>query len=97
MQPEADEGCAIDCHRTLLDEAQPQDGSPVRPVRGQQGGDAVETHGSEGLVTKQPEDAQARAPVCRVQHQREIQRSKPPAASRKLFRYLRELHQVYGD
>lgn len=31
-----------------------------------------------------------------LQHQREIQRSKPPAASRKLFRYLRELHEIYG-
>ena len=31
-----------------------------------------------------------------LQHQREIQRGKPPAASRKLFRYLRELQQLYG-
>jgi ribosome-associated protein len=31
-----------------------------------------------------------------LQHQREIQRGKPPAASRKLFRYLRELQEFYG-
>jgi len=29
-----------------------------------------------------------------VQHQRETQRDKPPAASRKLFRYLRELQEL---
>jgi ribosome-associated protein len=32
-----------------------------------------------------------------LQHQREIQKNKPPAASRKLFRYLRELQELYGD
>jgi ribosome-associated protein len=32
-----------------------------------------------------------------LQHQRELQRSKPPAASRKLFRYLRELQELYGS
>jgi ribosome-associated protein len=31
-----------------------------------------------------------------LQHQRETQRGKAPAASRKLFRYLRELRQLYG-
>lgn len=28
------------------------------------------------------------------QHQRELKQQKPPAASRKLFRYLRELHEA---
>lgn len=32
-----------------------------------------------------------------LQHQREVQRDKPHAASRKLFRYLRELQELYGD
>ena len=32
-----------------------------------------------------------------LQHQREIERHKPPAASRKLFRYLKELQETYGD
>ena len=32
-----------------------------------------------------------------LQHQRETQRGKPPAASRKLFRYLRELQELYGE
>jgi ribosome-associated protein len=32
-----------------------------------------------------------------LQHQREVARAKPPAASRKLFRYLRELQELYGD
>lgn len=31
-----------------------------------------------------------------LQHQRETQREQPPAASRKLFRYLRELQETYG-
>ncbi len=32
-----------------------------------------------------------------LQHQREIERHKPPSASRKLFRYLKELQETYGD
>jgi ribosome-associated protein len=32
-----------------------------------------------------------------LQHQREIERHKPPTASRKLFRYLKELQESYGD
>ena len=32
-----------------------------------------------------------------LQHQRELQRNKPPAASRKLFGYLKELQELYGD
>ena len=31
-----------------------------------------------------------------LQHQRELAKGKPPAASRKLFRYLRELLETYG-
>ena len=32
-----------------------------------------------------------------LQHQRDNERGKPPSASRKLFRYLRELQENYGD
>jgi ribosome-associated protein len=32
-----------------------------------------------------------------LQHQRETQKNKPPAASRKLFGYLKELQEAYGD
>jgi ribosome-associated protein len=32
-----------------------------------------------------------------LQHRREVERQKPPAASRKLFRYLRELQDNQGD
>jgi ribosome-associated protein len=32
-----------------------------------------------------------------LQHQREVARAKPPAASRKLFRYLKELQETQGD
>jgi ribosome-associated protein len=32
-----------------------------------------------------------------LQHQREIERQKPPTASRKLFRYLKELQETYGE
>jgi len=32
-----------------------------------------------------------------LQHQRELLRHKPPAASRKLFRYLKDLQEAYGD
>jgi ribosome-associated protein len=32
-----------------------------------------------------------------LQHQRELERHKPPTASRKLFQYLRELQETYGD
>ncbi len=31
-----------------------------------------------------------------LQHQRELQRQKPPTASRKLFRYLKELQEACG-
>ena len=32
-----------------------------------------------------------------LQHQRELRDNKPPAASRKLFRYLRECQELYGE
>ncbi|MCB1676594.1 MAG: DUF615 domain-containing protein [Halioglobus sp.] len=32
-----------------------------------------------------------------LQHRRDAQRGKPPAASRKLLRYLRELQELYGE
>ena len=32
-----------------------------------------------------------------LQHQRESERGKPPAARRKLFRYLKEMQELYGE
>jgi ribosome-associated protein len=32
-----------------------------------------------------------------LQHQKEMEQQKPPAASRKLFRYLKDLQERYGD
>ncbi len=32
-----------------------------------------------------------------LQHQREAARGQPPAASRRLFRYLRDLQETYGE
>ena len=53
--------------------------------------------GVELVLSRWPQADRQQLRQLVLQHQREIQRSKPPAASRKLFRYLRELHQVYGD
>lgn len=49
------------------------------------------------LVMKQwPEADRQQLRQLVLQHQREVQRNKPPAANRKLFRYLRELQELYG-
>jgi ribosome-associated protein len=53
--------------------------------------------GVELVLKRWPEADRQQLRQLVLQHQREIQRSKPPAASRKLFRYLRELQEIYGS
>lgn len=53
--------------------------------------------GVEQIVQRWPDADRQQLRQLLLQHQREIQRGKPPAASRKLFRYLRELQELYGD
>lgn len=52
--------------------------------------------GVELATTRWPQADRQQLRQLVLQHQREIQRGKPPAASRKLFRYLRELQEIYG-
>ena len=52
--------------------------------------------GVELAMTRFPEADRQQLRQLVLQHQREIQRDKPPAASRKLFRYLKELQENYG-
>jgi ribosome-associated protein len=52
--------------------------------------------GVELAIARWPEADRQQLRQLVLQHQREIQRGKPPAASRKLFRYLRELQEFYG-
>jgi ribosome-associated protein len=51
--------------------------------------------GVELAIARWPEADRQQLRQLVLQHQREIQRGKPPAASRKLFRYLRELQEFY--
>lgn len=53
--------------------------------------------GVELAATRWPQADRQHLRQLVLQHQRELQRNKPPAASRKLFRYLRELQERYGD
>ena len=53
--------------------------------------------GVELATARWPEADRQQLRQLVLQHQREIQRGKPPAASRKLFRYLRELQELYGS
>jgi ribosome-associated protein len=53
--------------------------------------------GVELAIQRWPEADRQQLRQLLLQHQREQQRNKPPAASRKLFRYLRELQELYGD
>lgn len=58
------------------------------------------THGLDGIELAMNQFPTADRQHLRqlvLQHQRERQREKPPAASRKLFRYLRELQENQGD
>jgi len=61
--------------------------------------DRVLAEGDEGVqevLTRWPAaDRQQLRQLVR-QHKRERDNDKPPAASRRLFRYLRELHENYG-
>jgi ribosome-associated protein len=52
--------------------------------------------GVELAIARWPEADRQQLRQLVLQHQREVQRGKPPAASRKLFRYLRELQEFYG-
>ncbi len=53
--------------------------------------------GVELAIRRWPEADRQQLRQLLLQHQREQQRNKPPAASRKLFRYLRELQELYSD
>jgi ribosome-associated protein len=53
--------------------------------------------GVELVLKRWPEADRQQLRQLILQHQRETQRGKPPAASRKLFRYLRELQEIYGS
>lgn len=52
--------------------------------------------GVERVVERFPEANRQHLRQLVLQHQREMQRDKPPAASRKLFRYLRDLQENQG-
>tara|TARA_R110002110_G_scaffold91264_2_gene237638 strand:+ start:262644 stop:263183 length:540 start_codon:yes stop_codon:yes gene_type:complete len=53
--------------------------------------------GVELAMTQWPQADRQQLRQLLLQHQRELQRGKPPAASRKLFRYLRDLQDLYGS
>ncbi|GAB3286509.1 ribosome biogenesis factor YjgA [Parahaliea aestuarii] len=52
--------------------------------------------GIEQVVTRWPQADRQHLRQLVLQHQRESARNQPPAASRKLFRYLRELEESSG-
>jgi len=58
---------------------------------------AAGVQGAELAMTHFPEADRQQLRQIILQHNREVQGSKPPSASRKLFRYLKELQQAYGD
>ena len=58
---------------------------------------AAGVEGAELAMTRFPEADRQQLRQVILQHHREVQGHKPPSASRKLFRYLRELQQTYGD
>jgi len=53
--------------------------------------------GVEQVAQRWPQADRQQLRQLILQHQRDSARNKPPAASRKLFRYLRELQELYGD
>ena len=57
---------------------------------------AAGADGVELVMTRFPQADRQQLRQLVLQHQRELAQQKPPAASRKLFRYLREL-QEFGD
>ena len=52
--------------------------------------------GVEIVLARWPEADRQQLRQLILQHQRELAKDKPPAASRKLFRYLRDLLETYG-
>ena len=52
--------------------------------------------GLQAILERWPQSDRQKVRQLILQHQRESKRGKPPAASRKLFRYLRELQENYG-
>jgi ribosome-associated protein len=57
---------------------------------------AAGVSGTELAAQRWPQADRQQLRQLVLQHQRELQKSKPLAASRKLFRYLRELQELYG-
>lgn len=53
--------------------------------------------GVEQVAQRWPQADRQQLRQLILQHQRDSARNKPPAASRKLFRYLKELQELYGD
>jgi ribosome-associated protein len=53
--------------------------------------------GAELAMTRFPKADRQQLRQLVLQHQRELERNKPPTASRKLFGYLKELQEAYGD
>ena len=58
---------------------------------------AAGVKGTELVVARWPQADRQQLRQLILQHQRESDNNKPPAASRKLFRLLRELAELYGD
>jgi ribosome-associated protein len=57
---------------------------------------AAGASGVEQVMARWPQADRQQLRQLVLQHQREMERGQPPAASRKLFRYLRELQELYG-
>ena len=53
--------------------------------------------GIEQVVTRWPSADRQQLRQLVLQHQRELKNSKPPAASRKLFKQLRDLQESYSE
>jgi ribosome-associated protein len=57
---------------------------------------AAGAEGVEQVMARWPQADRQQLRQLALQHRRETERGQPPAASRKLFRYLRELQALYG-
>jgi ribosome-associated protein len=53
--------------------------------------------GIEQVLTRWPSADRQQLRQLVLQHQRELKNNKPPAARRKLFKYLRELQELSGE
>lgn len=58
---------------------------------------AAGVEGAELGMTRFPEADRQHMRQLILQHHREVRAHKPPAASRKLFRYLKQLQESHGD